>query len=428
MTMPPKQTQQTASGNTEGPIAVHSMRGPAGLLICFAVVGVLLWTVIQALGEMSAFIAVSGSLAFGLLGVFGEAELLFTLGKVLALASFAFCAILISAGVIGGEKIRFKFYRDPGAFGGIKETFQIFIFAALQYSGTEMIGLSAGESENPAKDIPKAVKNILLWRIIGIVLGGAFFIAIVVPFNDPNLLHAGSKTASSPFVIAFTRVGIHAGAHVVNVVVLITLFSAINGKILKTSGAFNTISDYVILLLPIHAVYTLQMKKKKKLPVILVFTFGLCAPAFATIGLVVRLQRSSHKDTSWGQPTILLWGLAELTSGNLCISFPEMGPLLRSSTRHHSRNTPRRPTASEFNPYKEPSGLSYKLRKKIRDPFLATSLFGTRGTSTLNQDESYIQLNDVKNDSQRRSGEFAEPKPVRIMVDTEINVKTHEAI
>lgn len=37
-----------------------SAAGPAGLLICFAVVGVLLWTVIQSLGEMSAFIAVSG--------------------------------------------------------------------------------------------------------------------------------------------------------------------------------------------------------------------------------------------------------------------------------------------------------------------------------------------------------------------------------
>lgn len=37
-----------------------SNAGPAGLLICFAVVGILLWTVIQALGEMSAFIAVSG--------------------------------------------------------------------------------------------------------------------------------------------------------------------------------------------------------------------------------------------------------------------------------------------------------------------------------------------------------------------------------
>lgn len=169
--------------------------------------------------------------------MFGEAEFWFTLGKVLALASFAFCAILISSGVIGGEKIGFKFYRNPGPFGGVKETFQTLIFAALQYSGTEMIGLSAGESKSPAKDIPKAVKKILLWRILGIFLGGAFFITIVVPFNDPNLLHAGSKSASSPFVIAFTRVGIHAGAHVVNVIILITLFSAINGTLYVGSRA-----------------------------------------------------------------------------------------------------------------------------------------------------------------------------------------------
>jgi hypothetical protein len=47
------------------------------------------------------------------------------------------------------------------------------------------------------------------------------------------------------------------------------------GTILKASGAFNTVSDYIILLLPCHAVHQLQMKKKKKLLVILVFTFGL---------------------------------------------------------------------------------------------------------------------------------------------------------
>ena len=46
-------------------------------------------------------------------------------------------------------------------------------------------------------------------------------------------------------------------------------------QILKTSGAFNTVSDFVILLLPLHAVSKLRMKKKKKVLVILVFTFGL---------------------------------------------------------------------------------------------------------------------------------------------------------
>lgn len=38
-----------------------STAGPAGLLICFAVLGCLLWLVMQSLGELAAFIAVSGS-------------------------------------------------------------------------------------------------------------------------------------------------------------------------------------------------------------------------------------------------------------------------------------------------------------------------------------------------------------------------------
>lgn len=173
-------------------------------------------------------------LAFALLGVrvFGEAEFWFTLTKILALVVFFLCAILISTGVIGGDKIGFKYYHDPGPFGGSTQgVFQTFVFAALQYSGTEMIGLSAGESTNPSKDVPKAVKNILIWRIIGIFLGGVFFVNIAVPWDDPNLLQAGSKTASSPFVIAFTRVGVDVGAHVVNAIVLITLFSALNGTL-----------------------------------------------------------------------------------------------------------------------------------------------------------------------------------------------------
>lgn len=172
-------------------------------------------------------------MAFAMLGVksFGEAEFWLTLVKVIAIIAFFLCAILISSGVIGGQKIGFRYYKDPGPFAnGVKGIFEIFVFAALQYSGTEMIGLTAGESSNPARDVPKAIRTVL-WRIVGFFLGGVFFLTIVVPWNDPNLLSASSKTAQSPFVIAFTRVGATAGAHVVNAVILITILSAINSAI-----------------------------------------------------------------------------------------------------------------------------------------------------------------------------------------------------
>ncbi|PIB01871.1 General amino acid permease AGP3 [Cercospora beticola] len=228
-----------------------SSAGPAGLLICFSIVGTLLYAVMQSIGELDnlglvltfwdtamprwGWIMVFWVIfmAFTFLGVksFGEAEFWLASIKVLFILIFFICAILISTGVIGGEKIGFKFYRDPGPFAdGVKGVFKIFVFAALQYSGTEMVGLTAGESANPSKDVPKAVKSVV-WRIVVIFLGGIFFLTITVPFNDPNLLNAANKTARSPFVIAFTRVGVNAGAHAVNAVIVITILSAVNAAL-----------------------------------------------------------------------------------------------------------------------------------------------------------------------------------------------------
>lgn len=179
------------------------------------------------------FILRSMFMAFQFLGIksFGEAEFWLALIKVVAIAAFFLCAILISTGVIGGENIGFKFYKDPGAFAeGVQGVFKVFAFAALMYSGSEMVGLTAGESSNPAKDVPKAVRSVI-WRIVVIFLGGIFFLTITVPWNDPNLLNPKSKTAASPFVIAFTRVGATAGAHAINAVIVITILSAVNSAI-----------------------------------------------------------------------------------------------------------------------------------------------------------------------------------------------------
>ena len=46
-------------------------------------------------------------------------------------------------------------------------------------------------------------------------------------------------------------------------------------RLLNTSGMFNTISDVLILLVPIKAVWNLHMNKTRKIGVVLVFTVGL---------------------------------------------------------------------------------------------------------------------------------------------------------
>ncbi|KAF4490010.1 General amino acid permease AGP3 [Colletotrichum fructicola Nara gc5] len=342
--------------------------GPAGLLLCFTVVGVLLWAVMQSLGELGAFIPLSGSfthytstfvdpavgfalgwnywllwagiiiaeynnlglvltywetavprwgwilifwwffLAFTLLGVksFGEAEFWLALVKILAIFAFFLCAILITSGVLGGEKIGFKFYHDPGAFAdGAKGVFKVFVFAALQYSGTEMIGLTAGESANPARDVPKAVKSVL-WRICGIFLLGIFFLTITVPYNDPNLLSATSKTARSPFVIAFTRVGANAGAHVVNAIILVTMFSAINAALYVGSRTLYGLAQEG------QAPKIFAWTNKNGVPVVSLVVMNL-------IGFLSLLNLSSGAGVvyTWiisitGVATFITWGLISL--------------------------------------------------------------------------------------------------------------------
>ena len=43
----------------------------------------------------------------------------------------------------------------------IKSIFAIFLIAGFSFQGTELIGVAAGESEDPEKTIPKAINNIL---------------------------------------------------------------------------------------------------------------------------------------------------------------------------------------------------------------------------------------------------------------------------
>ncbi|KAI0973737.1 hypothetical protein F4678DRAFT_459226 [Xylaria arbuscula] len=150
--------------------------------------------------------------------------------------------------------------------------------------------------------------------------------------------------------------------------------------LLNVSGLFNTITDFIMLLLPLKTVWSMKMSVRKKTVVVLVFTLGLSAPVFSLVGCVVRLRGSNNPDKTWAQPEIVQWGLAELTTGVLCVSFPELGPLWMKRTR-------RGPTTSIINgKYLRDSSS----RRKTRDGLpMATSI--KLGTFRA---ESYIALEE----------------------------------
>ena len=56
-------------------------------------------------------------------------------------------------------------WTDPGAFAhGFKGVCSVFVTAAFSFSGTELVGLAAAETEDPRLSLPTAIKQVF-WRI-----------------------------------------------------------------------------------------------------------------------------------------------------------------------------------------------------------------------------------------------------------------------
>ena len=61
------------------------------------------------------------------------------------------------------------------------------MIAGFSFQGTELIGIAAGESENPRKNIPIAIRQVF-WRILMFYILAIFVIGMLIPYTDPNLL------------------------------------------------------------------------------------------------------------------------------------------------------------------------------------------------------------------------------------------------
>ena len=155
---------------------------------------------------------------------------------------FFIIAIVISSGGIGPQKIGFKYWDNPGAFAdSINGVAKTFVIAGTLYAGTEMVGITAGESGNPRRDVPRAIRQVF-WRILIFYVGMMFFIGILIPYNDPNLLAAGSRTARSPLTIALLNAGIGPAASLINGLIVISVISAGNSSLYVASRSLLFVS------------------------------------------------------------------------------------------------------------------------------------------------------------------------------------------
>lgn len=161
---------------------------------------------------------------------YGEGEYWFSFIKVSAVIIFIIVGLLMIFGIMGGEVIGFKnFTLDDAPFsGGFLGVFIVFVAAGFSFQGTEIVGVAAGESEDPAKNVPKAIKSVF-WRILLFYVLAIAIIGLIVPYTNPNL--QSDDVMVSPFTLVFKKAGLAFAASLMNAVILTAVLSAGNSSL-----------------------------------------------------------------------------------------------------------------------------------------------------------------------------------------------------
>ncbi|WP_440604314.1 amino acid permease [Bacillus sp. GB_SG_008] len=171
--------------------------------------------------------------------VYGELEFWFALVKIVTII----CMIVIGTGIIlfgfgnGGVATGISNLWShggwfPNGFSGLLLSLQMVLFA---YLGVELIGVTAGEAENPKKTLSKAIDNVF-WRILIFYVGALFVMMAIYPWNE-----FGDN--GSPFVLTFEQIGIAKAAGIINFVVLTAALSSCNGGLFSTGRMLFTLAQ-----------------------------------------------------------------------------------------------------------------------------------------------------------------------------------------
>lgn len=163
---------------------------------------------------------------------FGEGEFVFSSIKITFVILFLVAGLCMIVNILLSDHphtIWQNLTLNEAPFvGSIASVLNIAMIAAFSFQGTELIGIAAGESENPSKSIPQAIRNIF-WRILLFYILAIFIISVLIPYTDPNLLRSNTTDiAVSPFTLVLKRAGLASAAAVMNAVVLVSVLSAGN--------------------------------------------------------------------------------------------------------------------------------------------------------------------------------------------------------
>lgn len=292
--------------------ATVASAGPGGALLAYSVVGLMVYFLMTSLGEMAAFMPVSGSFqvygsefvdpAFGFalgwnywyswavtiavelaaasiimhywfpgtpgwiwsalfLGIivalnyfsvkgFGEAEYWCSLLKVITIFIFIILGLLMIVGIMGAPVVHgmhpgldiFTANHGSSFVGGFPAFISVSMIVGFAFQGTELIGVAAGEADNPSATIPRAVRQIF-WRILMFYMLSILVIGLILPYNDPSLLKNGMEdVGASPFTLVFERAGMAFAASLINAAILSAVLSTGNSGMYASTRMLYTMA------------------------------------------------------------------------------------------------------------------------------------------------------------------------------------------
>ncbi|MER5388271.1 amino acid permease [Saccharopolyspora sp. NPDC002686] len=171
-------------------------------------------------------------------GVFGEAEFWFASIKIVAILGLiagGLTVILFGLGPAGGSATFSNLFAldVPGTAGGFLPFGVLGFLLAIQiavfsYQGSELVGMTAVETKDRERAIPKAINSVPL-RIVLFYLGSLAVLMSVVPWPQFN-------SEDSPFVQALTQIGVPAAAGILNFVVLTSALSSCSAGALYSNA------------------------------------------------------------------------------------------------------------------------------------------------------------------------------------------------
>jgi len=163
---------------------------------------------------------------------FAEAEFWFASIKVVAVIAF----IIIGGAAIFGlvpladrPTPHLTNLAPSGLFpAGISIIFVTMMNVIFSYQGSELVGIAAGETENPEKNIPRAIRTIL-FRIIVFYIASIIVLSAIFPSSELGLME-------SPFVTLMNLAGVPYAAGIMNFVILTAILSVGNSCLYLTKN------------------------------------------------------------------------------------------------------------------------------------------------------------------------------------------------